>query len=144
VTTIRARCPNCGEVDMAPDAIELALNDDEPGGSYRFICPACMALVQRRADERIADLLVSIGVNVTRGRATALFDVSDLPEEAGDAALPGVTDGDERHGDEPPGHGLPFTYDDLISFHFLLADDDWVARAAYGRDGPGRGASTGP
>jgi hypothetical protein len=129
---------------MAPDAIELALNEDEPGGSYRFICPACMALVQRRADERITDLLVSVGVSVTRGTVGALFQVPDLPEEATDAALPGVIDRDKRQQDEPLGHGLPFTYDDLISFHFQLADDDWLARAAYGRDDAARGRPSVP
>jgi hypothetical protein len=129
---------------MAPRAIELALNEDAPGGSYRFICPACMALVQRRADERIAELLVSVGVSVTQGTIGALFDVRDLPEEATDATLPGLIDGEELREDGAPGHGLPFTYDDLISFHFLLADDDWLARAAYGRDDPGRGLSSTP
>jgi hypothetical protein len=139
VTTIRARCPNCGEVDMTPDAIELALRDDGVGGSYRFICPACLALVQRRADERIADLLVSVGVSVMPAGGGTLFEVADLADDLLDEAIPDVRrapDGDES----PGGANLPLTFDDLISFHYLLADDEWLAQAvrAGGRGSMGR------
>src|SRR5438067_13175385 len=123
MTTIRARCPHCGEVDMTPEAIELAVRDDTRTGSYRFICPACLTLVEKRADRKIVDLLSSVGVTVTAGTAGHPSLLDELPNPTTeprpeiDAAL------------------VPFTYDDLISFHFFLQDDDQVAEtiSTWGR-----------
>src|SRR5205807_388552 len=91
MTTIRARCPHCGEVDMAPDAIELAVRGDTGTGSYRFICPACMTLVQKRADQKIVDLLSSVGVSVATPSSPSLFegiDDVDVPAPSGMFEMP--------------------------------------------------------
>jgi hypothetical protein len=121
MTTIRARCPQCGEVDMAPDAIELAVRGDTGTGAYRFVCPACMTLVQKRADRKIVDLLSSVGVSVAQPGTPSLLDgLEELPSRP------------ESHLFEVPFDQLrapaapPFTYDDLLSFHFLLEDDAWL------------------
>jgi hypothetical protein len=123
MTTIRARCPHCGEVDMTPDAIELAVRGDTGTGSYRFICPACLTLVQKRADRKIVDLLSSVGVSVAAAGAPSLLD------EIG-ASSSGTTTMFDMPYDPPsppPAEHPPFTYDDLITFHFLLEDDTWLA-----------------
>ncbi len=108
---------------MTPEAIELAVRDDTRTGSYRFICPACMTMVEKRADRKIVDLLSSVGVTVTPGLAahpSLLEDIAGPARPERTEAEAGVT---------------PFSYDDLISFHFFLQDDDRVADAisAWGR-----------
>jgi hypothetical protein len=123
MTTIRARCPHCGEVDMTPDAIELAVRGDTGTGSYRFICPACLTLVQKRADRKIVDLLSSVGVSVAAAGSPSLLDELDTPG-SGTSTMFDMPYDPPRPAD--PGHP-PFTYDDLITFHFLLEDDAWLA-----------------
>jgi hypothetical protein len=102
---------------MSPEAIELAVRDDTRTGSYRFICPACMTLVEKRADRKIVDLLSSVGVTVTPGNAGHPSLLEDIPTPPA---------AERREAD--PGQ-VPFTYDDLITFHFLLQDDERVAEA---------------
>lgn len=110
---------------MTPDAIELAVRDDTGTGSYRFICPACLTLVQKRADRKIVDLLSSVGVSRSAVSGATLFDGID-----GDDPTAGSTMFEmpfEPRRPSEPGRP-PLTYDDLISFHFLLEDDEWVAQ----------------
>lgn len=120
---------------MTPDAIELAVRGDTGTGSYRFICPACLTLVQKRADRKIVDLLSSVGVSVAPTGSPSLLDEIDRPD-------PGSSPMFEMPYDPPtpPEAGRsPFTYDDLISFHFLLEDDDWLAEMIGGAaPAPGR------
>ena len=108
MTTIRATCPQCGEVDLTPADIELVVvrGGDEPVGPrshYSFTCPECDERVVKPADERVARLLSTGGVSVTH--------VDEL------AAAPG-------HPEHPPA-GPPLTYDDLLDLHFLLDGDVW-------------------
>jgi hypothetical protein len=132
MTTIRARCPHCGEVDMTPDAIELAVRGDTGTGSYRFICPACLTMVQKMADRKIVDLLSSVGVSVSPAAAASLLDGSEARTERSTTALFEMPFEPRR----PTEAGRsPLTYDDLISFHFLLEDDEWLADA-IGRAAP--------
>jgi hypothetical protein len=109
---------------MSPEAIELAVRGDTGTGSYRFVCPACMTLVQKRADRKIVDLLSSVGVSVAQAGTPSLLDgFEQLPaqSEAGLFEVP-----PDRY--RPAGPERPaFTYDDLLSFHFLLEDDAWLA-----------------
>jgi len=58
MTTIRTTCPRCGEVDMGPEAISLAVRSNGREGSYRFTCPNCEDDVEKRADRKIVALLV--------------------------------------------------------------------------------------
>jgi hypothetical protein len=111
MTTIRARCPRCGEVDMDPDAIMLSAEAEFGAGTYLFVCPACLEPVEKRADQKVVELLRSVGVRVSGSSGVG--------------------------GDEAPDRGRqvssepPFTYDDLLSFHFLLEDDDLLAAALF-------------
>lgn len=93
MTTIKATCPTCGEVDLTADDIELRLSNAEDASRYGFECPVCVDFIWKPADERIVELLISGGVraNVIEERFR-----SDLP---------------------------PLTYDDLLDFHFALQND---------------------
>jgi hypothetical protein len=115
MTTIRTTCPRCGEVDMGPEAISLAVRSNGREGSYRFTCPSCEDDVEKRADRKIVALLVSAGVDISRsemeaGFAPELFDDED--------------DVEPREPREPP--APRFTADDLIEFHYLLEDESYI------------------
>ncbi|HYU58967.1 MAG TPA: hypothetical protein VEO00_13105 [Actinomycetota bacterium] len=60
MTTIRTTCPSCGEVDMTPERIVLAIRPE--GSAYRFDCPLCEEQVEKRADRKVVALLLSAGV----------------------------------------------------------------------------------
>jgi hypothetical protein len=109
---------------MTPDAIELAVRGDTGTGSYRFICPACLTMVQKRADRKIVELLSSVGVSLSPSVAASLFDGAEVSGQGSTTAMFEMPFEPRR----PTEAGRsPFTYDDLISFHFLLEDDEWLA-----------------
>ena len=109
MTTIRATCPSCGEVDLTPEQIVLTVVRAEeapvgPESHYAFTCPSCTVRVEKPADERIAHLLTTGGVSVS-----VVDDESD-PRPS--------------HPEVPPA-GPALTYDDLLDLHELLASDHW-------------------
>lgn len=111
MTRIRATCPHCGEVELLPFDITLHLvrrdeQDVAEGSCYRFTCPDCEELVSKPADERIAQLLQTGGVEVA--------------DE--------VTAGSGGEHPESPPAGPALTHDDLLDFHQLLQRDDWFDR----------------
>ena len=99
VTTIKATCPSCGEVELTPDDIELRVCTHAPASYYVFGCPTCTHAVQKPADDRVIQLLISGGVRAI---------VWELPDEILET----------RAGD-------PLTHDDLLDFHLLLEQPDW-------------------
>jgi hypothetical protein len=102
VTTIRATCPTCGEVELTPDDIELRVCTHAPASYYQFDCPLCTTLVQKPADDRVVQLLISGGVPAT---------VWELPDEVRESR-----------------NGPPLSMDDLLDLHLLLRQDDWFAQ----------------
>jgi predicted RNA-binding Zn-ribbon protein involved in translation (DUF1610 family) len=117
MTTIRTTCPQCGEVDMTPEAILLSIRDRAGEGSYRFSCPTCLNTIEKPADRKVVALLLSAGV--------------ELAEPAHS-----VIDDDEPMGTpQERASGPPFTVDDLINFHFLLQDDGQMYRSLLGAEG---------
>lgn len=110
MTTIRASCPSCGDVQLqARDLlVRVCLDDDQ--GSYCFLCPGCSLAVAKEASSRIVDLLVSSGVRK---------EVWRLPAE--------LTE---------PRVGPPIDHDDLLDFHLLLGRADWFDRCASTVEGP--------
>ncbi len=104
MTSIRATCPRCGEVEMSADSIALSVRDDTGEGTYRFVCPSCSSTVEKRADRKVVMLLLSAGVQVA-GEEERMEDVLSARPD-----------------------GPPLTSDDLIDFHFMLADDDWFGK----------------
>src|SRR4051794_40877382 len=101
VTTIRASCPTCGDVELTIRDVTVRVCAADNRGSYTFRCPECRANVAKDAEPRIVDLLVSSGVRM---------EVWQLPAELF----------------EPRG-GEPLTWDDLLDFHDLLKTDEWFA-----------------
>jgi predicted RNA-binding Zn-ribbon protein involved in translation (DUF1610 family) len=100
MTNIRTNCPRCGEVEMEASVVLLSVDEASGVGSYSFVCPDCLEVVEKPADQKIVTLLLSAGVEV---HETARLELSSR-------TLPG---------------GPPLTNDDLIDFHFLLSQDDW-------------------
>jgi predicted RNA-binding Zn-ribbon protein involved in translation (DUF1610 family) len=103
MTNIRTNCPRCGEVEMEASVVLLTVDEASGEGSYSFVCPECLEVVEKPADQKIVTLLLSAGVEVHRTTPT---DEAMLPSR------------------QTPG-GPPLTADDLIDFHFLLSQDDW-------------------
>ena len=99
MTTIKATCPSCGEVDLTADDILLRIGAQSGGNTYGFSCPDCGDFVQKPADERVVRLLLSGGVMPT---------LDHVPAEALESHV-----------------GPPIDHDDLIAFHDLLESDDW-------------------
>lgn len=117
MTRIRASCPECGEVDLCPDDVVLHIVRSldglvSDGSSYRFSCPDCEETVLKPADERIAQLLVTGGVEVEES--------DDATEPVLDATF-AVT---PSHPEDPCG-GPAFTLDDVLDLHLKLSDDGW-------------------
>ncbi|HZJ26807.1 MAG TPA: hypothetical protein VFF40_07320 [Acidimicrobiia bacterium] len=105
MTSIRANCPSCGDVQLrATDLVVRVCSDDE-SGSYCFRCPSCEHAVAKEASRRIVDLLVSSGVRMQVWR---------LPAELAE----------HRYA------GPPIAPDDLLDFHQLLAGDAWFGEIA--------------
>ncbi len=99
MTTIRAHCPSCGDVQLRASQLTVRVCSDDDTGSYCFRCPSCETAVAKAASARIVDLLVSSGVRMQVWRRPAELD--------------------EAH------DGEPLTPDDLLDFHLLLEGDDW-------------------
>ena len=99
MTTVRAQCPACGDVQLGIHDLTVRVNDDARAGDYRFCCPGCAETVTRPASARIVDLLVSAG---------AAEEHWSWPAELA-----------EQH------DGPPLGPDDLLDLHVLLAGDGW-------------------
>jgi hypothetical protein len=99
VTTIRANCPSCGDVQLRANDLTVRVCSDDEQGSYCFQCPSCAQAVAKDASKRIVDLLVSSGVRM---------EVWRLPAELSE-----------------PRVGPPLSPDDLLDFHLLLGTEGW-------------------
>ena len=73
MTTIKASCPTCGEVELTPADVALMVCSHAPLSYYCFDCVTCGSEVRKPADDHVVSLLVSGGVPAT---------VWDLPAEA--------------------------------------------------------------
>ena len=104
MTTIKASCPACGEVELTSQDVTLMVCNHAPQSYYTFCCPKCTAEVRKPADDHVVSLLVSGGVPA---------QVWELPAEALEAKA-----------------GPALTYDDLLDFALQLSATDLVAAAA--------------
>jgi hypothetical protein len=112
MTVIRTNCPRCGEVDLGPKQVTLAIASGGQGSTYAFTCPGCDEIVEKPADRKTVAILVSAGVD---------------PGTSGTEESGWLTP--DRDDIEPVGWlagAPPFTLDDVIDFHFLLLDDIWL------------------
>ena len=99
MTTIKATCPDCGEVDLTADDILLRIGPSKAVNTYGFSCPDCGDFVQKTADDRVVRLLLSGGVVPVPVH---------VPAEALESR-----------------EGPAINHDDLLDFHQLLKSDDW-------------------
>jgi len=100
MTTIKATCPECGEVGLTPEEVELRVDAADASSSYyAFICPTCLETVRKPADERVVRLLISGGVE-----AQPVHEPVRLRDRFS---------------------GPRISHDDLLDFHALLDGDDW-------------------
>ena len=104
MATVRATCPDCGDIEMSTDDVKVRVCVDTSEASYAFRCPTCHVAVAKDAEAAIVHLLVSSGSPLTMWR---------LPAELS-----------EVH----PGPAI--THDDILAFHQLLETRGWFARVA--------------
>lgn len=97
MATIRARCFDCGDVELTTSEVNVRICTDTNAGTYGFLCPYCQKMVVKSAEPRTIDLLVASGVSCDRW---------SLPAELYE-----------------PRAGDPIDHDDLLDFHNLLQDD---------------------
>jgi predicted RNA-binding Zn-ribbon protein involved in translation (DUF1610 family) len=107
MTTIKASCPSCGEVELTPADVSLMVCSHAPLSYYAFHCPSCTDEIRKPADDHVVSLLVSGGVPAT---------VWDVPAEALE-----------------PHTGPALTYDDLLDLALHLERTDLLAAAAAER-----------
>ena len=107
MTTIKASCPTCGEVELTPADVSLMVCSHAPLSYYAFCCPTCSEEVRKPADDHVVSLLVSGGVPAT---------VWDVPAEALE-----------------PRTGPALTYDDLLDLALHLEATDLLAPVAADR-----------
>lgn len=101
---VRASCPDCGDIEIRTDEVQVRVCADDGTGSYAFRCPSCRMAAGKPADARVVHLLVSWGAPLTMWR---------LPAELSE-----------------PRHGPPLTHDDLLAFHELLTDAGSLPRSS--------------
>lgn len=104
MTTIKASCPSCGEVELTPADVSLMVCTQPTLSYYAFDCPNCAHEVRKPADDHVVSLLVSGGIRA---------QVWELPAEALELKT---------------GPGL--TYDDLLDFALHLGTTDLLSAAA--------------
>jgi hypothetical protein len=97
---IRATCSDCGDVELRSHNLSLRICVETKAATYLFRCPQCSMTEVRNADPDVVEVLVSAGVSLTEWH---------LPAELG----------------ERP-NGAPISHDDLLDFHALLDQDDWM------------------
>ena len=108
MTTIKATCPSCGDVDLTPAQMRLVVCSHAEWSYYAFTCQHCNEEVQRPAREEVVQLLVSGGVTPRHWH---------VPAEVF-----------EPHG------GPVIDYDDVLDFVLRLGTTDNLAQAASPAD----------
>ena len=98
MTTIKATCPTCGDIDLKPRDIHVVVAPAAGWATYSFVCPTCEDDVTKSADDEVVTLLRGAGVTVERVHVPA-------------KAL-------ELH------FGPPIDADDLIDFGLTLSATD--------------------
>ena len=66
MTTIKATCPTCGDVDLTPADVTVTVARELGWSTYSFTCAECTDSVCKPADEETVRLLTGAGVRVER------------------------------------------------------------------------------
>lgn len=112
MTTIKATCPTCGDVDLKPKEIHVVIAPAAGWATYQFVCPNCEDEITKSADDEVVTLLRGAGVTVERVH---------VPAEAL-----------ELHFGPPIGH------DDLIDFGLTLRATDRLVEVLSTESSSGR------
>ena len=104
MATIRASCPDCGDVELTTAEVRVVVCSTTNDGSYTFQCPSCCLAVDKPAQRRVIEILVAAGVKVSTW---------SMPAELNEAHT-----------------GPAITHDDLLTFHFELQHGDSLAELA--------------
>jgi hypothetical protein len=108
MTTIKATCPTCGDVDLTPAEVTVTVADALGWSTYSFRCASCADAVCKPADEEVVQLLTGAGVRVHR---------LDIPLEYLESiVLTRIC--------------APLTSDDLLDFALLLDRAEDIVGAA--------------
>ena len=108
MTTIKATCPACGDVDLTPAEVTVTVARSLGWSTYSFTCGRCADPVSKPADEETVRLLTGAGVRVEH---------LSIPSEYLEARI--------LHRTNPP-----LTEDDLLDFGLWLARATDVVQAA--------------
>lgn len=98
MTTIKATCPVCGDVDLTPAEVRLTVARAAGWATYTFKCITCQDLIEKSADDEVVALLSSAGVIIDK-----------VPGEAF-----------ESH------YGSPISYDDVLDLALWLDTHDVI------------------
>lgn len=116
MTTIKASCPGCGDVELTPRQVRLVVCSVARRSFYSFTCHTCTDVVRKHAGSDVVMLLTSGGVVAERWV---------IPAEAL-----------EEH------DGPVLCADDLLDFCLWLERADLVAAAAGAGQNADAGEST--
>lgn len=100
---VRATCEQCGDVELSVEAVTVRICDSADDGTYVFTCPDCLASLEKESSRQTLDLLVASGAQVVMW--------SQPVERIVDSGLG------------------PLTHDELLDFHYMVADDSRFATA---------------
>ena len=104
MTTIKASCPTCGDVELSAADVRLMVSSHAPLSYYCFSCPTCQDEVRKPADDHVVSLLISGGVPQ---------QVWTIPAEALEVKS-----------------GPTLSYDDLLDFALYLGQTDHLSALA--------------
>lgn len=107
MTTIRATCPVCGEVELTADQVRLMVCTLAERSYYAFDCSGCVDEVRKPADRQVVALLMAGGVSATSWR---------IPGEALELKA-----------------GPPIDYDDILDLALRMRSADHLAAFARAR-----------
>ncbi|MDZ7577747.1 MAG: hypothetical protein U0904_06190 [Candidatus Nanopelagicales bacterium] len=112
MTTIKATCPSCGDIDLKPRDIHVTVAQAAGWATYSFRCPACDDQISKSADDEVVALLKGAGVVVER---------IHVPSEALEAH-----------------YGAPIGPDDLIDFALTMGVTDELVQVLRQEASAGR------
>lgn len=98
MTTIKATCPTCGDVDLTPEDVTVTVARELGWSTYTFRCATCADAVCKPADEEVVQLLTGAGVRI---------EMLDIPLEYLEARIISRTT-------------TPMTRDDILDFALWL------------------------
>ena len=108
MTTIKATCPTCGDVDLTPGDVTVTIAQELGWSTYTFRCATCADAVCKPADDEVVQLLTGAGVRVER---------LDIPLEFLESRILTRT-------------SPPLGYDDILDFGLWLESIDDVVQLA--------------